>query len=77
MEISSTTKLALDLVLNGYKSGSGKALRGKNHCTDYTFTYDNKKELTIPYDALKLLENAKDLILMANNMINSDKNAGE
>ena len=78
MELSPITKLAYDLVMNGYKSGRGYSIN-KDYITHYTFEYGLKKsnkhhELTIPYEALKMLEMARDLVRMANAIIESGLN---
>ena len=74
MDLSNTTKLAMELVFNcTYESGSGHRREGFDFCTDFIYTYDKgKKSLKIPYDAHNFLEMAKHLIYRANVLINED-----
>lgn len=75
---SNKTKLAIELIVNnGYTSGSGSAERGKDYCTDFIMTYDKNEKLSIPYDAYKLIDIAKELLYKADTIINENKNIGE
>ena len=76
--ITKKTKLALDLILSDdYDAGSGYSLRGKKYITDYTISFEKKESITIPYDAYKLIQQAKELILIADTIIKTNRNIEE
>ena len=77
-----TTNLVLDLEFNNKSSGGyGEAKRGK-YTSHYTYTKrksktETKDIVTIPYDAYKFIEMARDLLFKANVLIKQDCNISD